>query len=408
MLDGQGPSDGRVPDPEDHLLRRLSSRRWSPTPTWCCPTPPISSATTASRCSTGRSPSPTRPQDAIRWPVVEPDRDVRGLPDGADRPRRAARSCRPSIDAGRQRRSTATMPTTSCATSAGPASGRWPAGAARTATATGAARPIPTSSSATSRTAAFFTTQHARWRRTFFKPPTAPIRTWRWRMGFFDTPQPVRLPALLGAAAEVPAGRPRQGRGASRPRHLRETHRPRHFDPLPVWYPPLEDESVDPDDFPLHAVTQRPTAMYHSWGSQNAWLRQIHGENPLYVAAPGLGARSASRTATGSGVVSPHGRIKRAGGADGGVRTPARSGPGTPSASAAGAWALDPDAPEATRGFLLNHLIPDRLPAGRVELRSGHRPGGLVRPARPPGARARAQPRRAGLSCPDLAGRPRS
>ncbi len=28
-----------------------------------------------------------------------------------------------------------------------------------------------------------------------------------------------------------------------------------------------------------------------------------------------------------------------------------------------GAWALDPAAPEATRGFLLNHLIPERLPA---------------------------------------------
>ena len=26
---------------------------------------------------------------------------------------------------------------------------------------------------------------------------------------------------------------------------------------------------------------------------------------------------------------------------------------------------FDPSAPEATRGFLLNHLIPDRLPAGR-------------------------------------------
>jgi hypothetical protein len=30
-----------------------------------------------------------------------------------------------------------------------------------------------------------------------------------------------------------------------------------------------------------------------------------------------------------------------------------------------GAWALAPDAPEATRGFLLNHLIPDTLPGGR-------------------------------------------
>ncbi len=27
-----------------------------------------------------------------------------------------------------------------------------------------------------------------------------------------------------------------------------------------------------------------------------------------------------------------------------------------------GAWGLDPDAPEATQGFLLNHLIPELLP----------------------------------------------
>jgi hypothetical protein len=27
-----------------------------------------------------------------------------------------------------------------------------------------------------------------------------------------------------------------------------------------------------------------------------------------------------------------------------------------------GAWALDTDAPEATKGFLLNHLIPELLP----------------------------------------------
>jgi sulfite dehydrogenase (quinone) subunit SoeA len=33
-----------------------------------------------------------------------------------------------------------------------------------------------------------------------------------------------------------------------------------------------------------------------------------------------------------------------------------------------GAWNLDPDAPEATRGFLLNHLIADLLPP-----KDGHR-----------------------------------
>jgi anaerobic selenocysteine-containing dehydrogenase len=52
---------------------------------------------------------------------------------------------------------------------------------------------------------------------------------------------------------------------------------------LPCWYPPFYEDGLAADAYPLHAITQRPAAMYHSWGSQNAWLRQIHGENALYV-----------------------------------------------------------------------------------------------------------------------------
>ena len=47
-----------------------------------------------------------------------------------------------------------------------------------------------------------------------------------------------------------------------------------------------------------------------------------------------------------------------------------------------GAWALAPDAPEATRGFLLNHLIPERLPRHR---RAGAVATPTRSPARPPG-----------------------
>ena len=45
------------------------ARRWSPMPISCCPTRPISSARTASRCSTGRSRRPTAPpmRSASRW-----------------------------------------------------------------------------------------------------------------------------------------------------------------------------------------------------------------------------------------------------------------------------------------------------------------------------------------------------
>ena len=42
-------------------------------------------------------------------------------------------------------------------------------------------------------------------------------------------------------------------------------------------------KAVDEEAYPLHALTRRPMAMYHSWGSQNAWLRQIHGHNPMFV-----------------------------------------------------------------------------------------------------------------------------
>ena len=65
-----------------------------------------------------------------------------------------------------------------------------------------------------------------------------------------------------------------------------EQHRERiaeYFDPLPIWYAPFEEALVDDNEFPIHAITQRPMAMYHSWGSQNAWLRQIHGWNRLFI-----------------------------------------------------------------------------------------------------------------------------
>ena len=55
------------------------------------------------------------------------------------------------------------------------------------------------------------------------------------------------------------------------------------MDPLPIWYEPFEDTNVDIDEFNVHALTQRPMHMYHSWGTQNAWLRQITGKNAMYL-----------------------------------------------------------------------------------------------------------------------------
>ncbi|MGR3651240.1 MAG: molybdopterin dinucleotide binding domain-containing protein, partial [Roseovarius sp.] len=132
------------------------------------------------------------------------------------------------------------------------------------------------------------------------------------------------------------------------------------MDPLPIWYPPLEDDSIDTEEFPIHALTQRPMAMYHSWGTQNAWLRQIHGENPLYLPTK-LWEKHGFRDGDWARVTSAHGEITVP------VAHMAALNQNTvwtwnAIGKRKGAWALSEDAPEATRGFLLNHLIHELLP----------------------------------------------
>ena len=70
----------RVPDSAHHLFRRLFQRDGAPTPTWSCPTRPISSASMRSSCSIGRFPTPTARAmpSGIRC-CRTPDRDVRGF-----------------------------------------------------------------------------------------------------------------------------------------------------------------------------------------------------------------------------------------------------------------------------------------------------------------------------------------
>lgn len=134
-----------------------------------------------------------------------------------------------------------------------------------------------------------------------------------------------------------------------------------YFDPLPFWYEPLEQQLIDKRDYPLAAITQRPMAMYHSWDSQNAWLRQIHTWNALFV-----NPKTAVAQGIGDGdwawVESPTGRVRCI------VRLSEAVEPGTvwtwnAIGKAAGTWGLAPDALEARRGFLLNHLIREELPS---------------------------------------------
>jgi anaerobic selenocysteine-containing dehydrogenase len=134
----------------------------------------------------------------------------------------------------------------------------------------------------------------------------------------------------------------------------------RYFDPLPIWYAPLQEAMGDTEALPLHAITQRPMHMYHSWGSQNAWLRQITNQNRLFVHRRTAAALDISDD-DWVWIESGHGRVK------GQVRLVDGVNPDTVWTWNAigkrhGTWGLDADAPEATRGFLLNHAIDDLLP----------------------------------------------
>jgi anaerobic selenocysteine-containing dehydrogenase len=133
-----------------------------------------------------------------------------------------------------------------------------------------------------------------------------------------------------------------------------------YFDPLPFWYAPLEDAATDLDAYPLNAITQRPMAQYHSWDSQNAWLRQIHSHNYLQV-NPLTAMRAGIADGGWCWVESQWGRVRCM------VRYSEAVEPGTvwtwnAIGKADGAWQLAPGADEARKGFLLNHLISEELP----------------------------------------------
>ena len=144
------------------------------------------------------------------------------------------------------------------------------------------------------------------------------------------------------------------------PPRLRErVHR--YFDPLPIWYLPLEQAVSESARYPLHAITQRPMAMYHSWGSHNAWLRQILPENRIYLHRD-LAAELGIEDEDWVWVISRSGRVKGRARTMSGVN---RSTVWTWNAigKRSGAWALATNAPESRRGFLLNHVISEFLPA---------------------------------------------
>ncbi len=189
----------------------------------------------------------------------------------------------------------------------------------------------------------------------FYKPWNAAYQDWAVKIGLFDAPSPYLFTLWCEPLRRFQLAAEGKHR-LSPPDHLKERYG-ETMSPLPVWYSPYSDTD---QGFDVHALTQRPMAMYHSWGSQNAWLRQIHGRNPLYVPTK-IWEANGFADGDWARVTSPNGEIivpvaHMAALNENTVWTWNAIG------KRKGAWALEQDAPEATRGFLLNHIIHELLP----------------------------------------------
>lgn len=293
--------------------------------------------------------------DAIRWPVVEPDRDVRGfqsvlcelgaklgLPafvneDGSQKYQDYA-----DYMVNHQRRP-----------GVGPLSG-W-RGEAQNGQGRGDVNPNQIDRYIEN---GGFWMSHIPDEALYYKPFNKAYQDWAVSVGLFDAPQHYQFDLYSEIIAKFAISA--KGEGAHPAPESHQARLQQAMDPMPCWYDALEAEDQDLAAYPYSALTQRPAAMYHSWGSQNAWLRQIHGHNPLYV--PGrLMDEKGLQDGDWARVTSRHGEI---------VVPVARTDASNDTTlwtwnaigKRKGAWNLDPDAPEAKKGFLLNHLIHELLP----------------------------------------------
>lgn len=293
--------------------------------------------------------------DSIRWPVVQPDRDVRpfqsvlldlgarlGLPgmvkeDGTAKFRDYA-----DYITNHERRP-----------------GVGPLAGFRGADGTGQGRGAPNPDQITRYIEnGGFWIDHIPSDAQFYKPWNAAYQDWAVARGLYDSPQPYLFNLYSEPMRKFQLAA--EGHGHRQPPDHLRARLIESMDPLPLWYPTFTDAETDPADYPLHALTQRPMAHYHSWGSQNAWLRQIHGHTPLYVSGD-IWAEHGFTEGDWATLTSPHGRITLPV-----VRMDALNArtvwTWNAIAKRRGAWALGEQAPEATKSALLNHLIHELLP----------------------------------------------
>ena len=296
--------------------------------------------------------------DAIRHPVVKPDRDVRGfqevLIDLAGRlklPGFTNSDGSPMYPGG--------YPDYIVNHERKPGMGPLAGWRGKDGSKTGQGEPNPDQLKRYLENGAFFA-HHLKPEQAYFKHANLDYLKWAVEMGFrlSTTPTIFQLYCEPMQAFRLSA----QGHGERQPPTQHRARIEKYFDPLPFWYTPFEEDQIDTAQYPLHAITQRPMHMYHSWGSQNAWLRQITAANRLYIHRL-LGKRIEVQDDDWVWLSSHQGRVKCQ------VRLMEGVNPDTvwtwnAIGKRRGAWGLADDAPESKQGFLLNHLISELLPKG--------------------------------------------
>jgi anaerobic selenocysteine-containing dehydrogenase len=289
--------------------------------------------------------------DAIRWPVVEPDRDVRGFQSVlCDLGARLGLPGFVNADGTAKYKDYAHyIQTHERKPGIGPLAG-WRGNGDES----GRGAPNPKQIEKYIENGSFWV-RHIPPEAEYYKPWNAAYQDWAVNLGLYDKPTPYLFTLWSEPLRRFQLAA--EGKHRRKPPEHLKARIAATMDPLPIWYPPFSDAD---EGYNVRALTQRPMAMYHSWGSQNAWLRQIHGRNPLYVPTK-IWKENGFEEGDWAKVTSPHGEIvvpvaHMAALNENTVWTWNAIG------KRKGAWALDPDAPEATKGFLLNHIIHELLP----------------------------------------------
>ena len=299
---------------------------------------------------------PDAVQDAIRWPVVEPDRDVRGFQsvlidlagrlklngfvdhrgtplykDYADYIVRHER--RPGI---------------------GPLAGfRGPAGDR-----TGRGAVNPDQLKRYIENGSFFSA-HIPLEAQFFKHANKAYQDFAVRMGFFDQPQPVTFQLYQESLQKF-----RLSAEGKREPMPPATHRQRildAFDPLPHWYQPFEEALVDRAG--ISAARDHPAAGgdVPFLGLDECLAQADPHQERAVRAGPGLRRARPRRRRLGAGDLASR-RASRWRSPAPRRPMPARIWTWNGIGKREGSWGLDRDAPEAQKGFLMNHLIHELLP----------------------------------------------